>query len=506
MSLRLYNTLTQTKEPFQTVHPGKVGMYVCGPTVYSPSHIGHMVGPVVFDTIKRYLTYLGYEVTWVVNITDVDDKLIVQAQKEGSSVQDLAERVTDDYMVCLKALGVDGIDHLPRATQHIADIVEITQGLIDKGFAYASGGDVYFDVTTDPEYGKLSHRDPEELQAGARIEPTALKRHPEDLALWKGSKPGEPAWESPWGPGRPGWHIECSAMSMKLLGERLDIHGGGLDLVFPHHENEVAQSESYTGQPFASYWLHTGLLTKEGKKISKSDPDTIVLMSDLLEKYDRDTLRSLFLTSHYRRPTDYGANRLDELARGLQTFYTLFERFERITGESFYTLDAPQTMNDFFVGKWSTDEEGKPVAHRDPFLGEVGELRQRFLDAMNDDVNTGGALGELFEMVRVLNRFADAHKLDDPNRDPALVGDFRDAMIRLKELAQLFGLFREPPLKAEVAQDRLVAPLLDLLVNLRARLRKEKNFKLSDEIRKELAALGVSLEDRPDGTTWRIEG
>ncbi len=282
MPLRVYNTLSQTKEPFQTVQPGKVGMYVCGPTVYSPSHIGHLVGPVIFDTIKRYLVYLGYEVMWVVNITDVDDKLIVQAQKDGTTVLELAERVTRDYLDCLAALGVDGIDQMPRATEHIREIIAINQELIAKGFAYESGGDVYFDVGKAPEYGKLSHRDPEDLLAGARIEPSALKRHPGDFALWKRSKPGEPSWESPWGPGRPGWHIECSAMSMKYLGRHFDIHGGGLDLVFPHHENELVQSESYSGETFASYWLHNGLLTKQGRKISKSDPDTIVLMSDLL--------------------------------------------------------------------------------------------------------------------------------------------------------------------------------------------------------------------------------
>ena len=297
MPLRVYNTLSQSKEPFTTVVPGKVGMYVCGPTVYSRSHIGHMVGPVIFDTIKRYLVYLGYEVTWVVNITDVDDKLIVQAQKDGTTVKELAEQVTRDYLACLEALGVaqgaDGIDSMPRATEHIAEIIKITAGLIDKGFAYPSGGDVYFDVTRAAGYGKLSHRDPEELVAGARVEASALKRNPSDFALWKSSKPGEPTWESPWGPGRPGWHIECSAMSMKYLGEHFDIHGGGLDLVFPHHENEVVQSESYTGVPFASYWLHNGLLTKDGKKISKSDPGTIVLMSDLLKAHAADTLRAL---------------------------------------------------------------------------------------------------------------------------------------------------------------------------------------------------------------------
>jgi cysteinyl-tRNA synthetase len=489
MPLRLYNTLTQTKEPFQPVHPPKVGMYVCGPTVYSPSHVGHMVGPVIFDTVKRYLTYCGYEVTWVVNITDVDDKLIAQAQKDGTTVKDLAERVTADYLDCLRHLGVDGIDHMPRATEHVPDIIAMTQGLIDKGFAYPSQGDVYFDVTRAPEYGKLSHRDPEELQAGARIEPTALKRHPGDFALWKSSKPGEPAWDSPWGPGRPGWHIECSAMCMKLLGEHFDIHGGGLDLVFPHHENEVVQSESYTGKPFVSYWMHNGLLTKEGKKISKSDPGTIVLMSELLRKYDPDTLRCLFIASHYRRPTDYGAGRLEEIGRSLQTFHNLFDRFERLTGESFYRLEASARRQD---------------APCPPDLAEVGEHRARFLEAMDDDFNTGGALGELFELVRALNRYADTHRLDAGGSPEALAG-FRQGVALLKELTQVLGLFRQPVAGPAADQDRLTAPLLDLLVQLRTQLRKEKNFRLADEIRTRLAAVGVALEDRPDGTGWRIE-
>jgi cysteinyl-tRNA synthetase len=489
MPLRIYNTLTQTKEPFQTVTPGRVGMYVCGPTVYSTSHIGHMVGPVIFDTIKRYLVYLGYEVTWVVNITDVDDKLIVQAQRDGTTVKELAERVTADYLDCLGALGVDGIDHMPRATEHIGDILEITEGLIAKGFAYESGGDVYFDVTRAPEYGKLSHRDPDELQAGARIEPSSLKRHPGDFALWKSSKPDEPSWDSPWGPGRPGWHIECSAMSMKLLGAHFDIHGGGLDLVFPHHENEVVQSECYSGEPFATYWMHNGLLTKDGKKISKSDPGTIVLMSDLLKTYDPDTLRSLLLTSHYRRPIDYGPSRLDELKRGLQTFRKAFERYEALTGTPFDRLEAPTRRSELDPGT-------------SPLLGEVAEHRRRFLDAMDDDFNTGGAIGELFDVVHALNRFANTLT---PDATEALA-EYRAGMVVLKELSQILGLFQKPYAKPEPeAQDRLTAPLLDLLVQLRTQLRKEKNFKLSDEIRNKLGALGVVLEDRPDGTAWRIE-
>ncbi len=497
MPLRVYNTLTQAKEPFRTVQPGKVGMYVCGPTVYSFSHIGHMVGPVIFDTIKKYLVHSGYEATWVVNITDVDDKLIVRVQQEGATpedmaarVKELAETVTADYLGCLDALGVDGIDHMPRATEHIPEIIAITQGLIDKGFAYPSQGDVYFDVTRARDYGKLSHRDPEELQAGARIEPTAIKKHPGDFALWKGSKPGEPAWESPWGPGRPGWHIECSAMSMKILGPHFDIHGGGLDLVFPHHENEVAQSESYTGETFATYWLHNGLLTKGGRKISKSDPDTIVEMRDLLSRHEPDTIRALLLSSHYRRPIDYSNDRLDEVARGLQSFRNLFDRLGRITGQDFYSLEAPARRDDAAVA-------GAPA--------ELLEHRARFFDAMDDDFNTGGALGELYEAARVLNRFADSEKLDAEPRDPAKLDSLRRGTVALKELTHVLGLFRRPPAQAEAAQDKLTAPLLDLLVNLRTRLRREKQFALADEIRNRLGELGVVLEDRPDGTGWKIE-
>ncbi|MFO0889302.1 MAG: cysteine--tRNA ligase [Isosphaeraceae bacterium] len=489
MPLRVYNTLKQAKEPFQTVVPGKVGMYVCGPTVYSKSHIGHLVGPVIFDTIKRYLRYLGYEVTWVVNITDVDDKLIVQAQKDGTTVKELAEQVTRDYLDCLEALGVDSIDHMPRATEHIAEIVAITEGLIQKGFAYESAGDVYFDVTRAAEYGKLSHRDPEELLAGARIEPTSLKRNPGDFALWKSSKPGEPAWESPWGPGRPGWHIECSAMSMKLLGPHFDIHGGGLDLVFPHHENELVQSESFTGRPFASYWLHNGLLTKEGKKISKSDPGTIVLMSELLEAHAPDTLRVLLLSSHYRRPIDYGPNRLDEIDRGLQTFYRAFERFHELTGTRFDQLEAPSSRRDLDPGS-------------SELLGEIAEHRQRFLDAMDDDFNTGGALGELFDVVHALNRAGGGLSPASPRES---LEEYRAGMVVLKELSQILGIFLRPQARPEARADGLTGPLLDLLIELRARLRKEKNFALADEVRNRLTSLGVVLEDRPDGTRWRVE-
>jgi cysteinyl-tRNA synthetase len=330
MALRVYNTLTRQKEEFQTVEPGKVRMYVCGPTVYKPSHIGHMVGPVIFDTVKRFLTYLGYQVTWVVNITDVDDKLIVRARELGTTVKELAERMTCDYLDCLEKLNVTGIDHMPRATEHIAEMIEIMCGLIDKGHAYPSGGDVYFDVTSDPDYGKLCNRDPEQLEAGVRIEVSDKKRNPGDFALWKASKPGEPAWDSPWGLGRPGWHIECSAMSMKLLGKTLDIHGGGLDLQFPHHENELAQSESYTGQTFSRYWMHNGLLKMGNVKMAGSIGNVVNIV-DLLNKYSAETVRFLLLGTHYRSPIDFeiseNRDRLLEVRRSLDGFYRLFEQF-----------------------------------------------------------------------------------------------------------------------------------------------------------------------------------
>src|SRR6266576_3393674 len=298
MALQVYNTLSRKKEPFQTVKPGEVGMYVCGPTVYKPSHVGHMVGPVIFDTVKRYLTYLGYQVTFVVNITDVDDKIIHEANAQKRDWKQLAESVTADYLDNLCRLNVTGIDQFPRATDYLDEIKRLIQGLIDKDYAYPSGGDVYFNVTKDPDYGKLCNRDPEQLEAGSRIEVSDKKRNPGDFALWKGAKPGEPAWDSPWGPGRPGWHIECSVMSMEYLGETLDIHGGGLDLQFPHHENELAQSESYSGKTFARYWMHNGLIKVGTGKMSKS-PGNEVVVKDVLERHKPETLRFFLLASHY---------------------------------------------------------------------------------------------------------------------------------------------------------------------------------------------------------------
>jgi cysteinyl-tRNA synthetase len=496
ISLTVHNTLSREKEPFQTVHPGKVGMYLCGPTVYKPSHIGHMVGPIIFDTVKRYLQYLGYEVTWVVNITDVDDKLIVRAKELGIPVKELAEKMTRDYCDCLKKLRVTGIDLMPRATEHIPEMIDMIARLIEKGHAYPAGGDVYFDITKDADYGKLCHRDPEQMEAGARIEVSDKKRNPGDFALWKGAKPGEPQWESPWGPGRPGWHIECSAMSMKYLGQTLDIHGGGLDLQFPHHENELAQSESYSGVIFSRYWMHNGLLklrSTEGKleKMAGSVGNVINVV-DLLRQHNPETVRFLVLGTHYRSPIDYNDKRLDETNRALDGFYRFFERLERVGVGSFFEVTAPTTAVTF-----------DPIGMHREFLTEVQRARRQFLAHMNDDFNTGGAIGVLHELLTLLNRFADTQQLEGPQKSPESLAEFRQGVLVLKELTQILGLFEERPAKAAGGNDQLVQGLMQLLIDLRAESRKAKNFALADQIRQRLAKLNITLEDRPGGTGWR---
>ncbi len=491
MTLRVYNTLTRQKEDFRPVAEGRVGMYVCGPTVYKPSHVGHMVGPVIFDAVKRYLSYLGYRVTFVVNITDIDDKIIVEAAKQKRDWKELAESVTADYLANLKNLNVTGIDHFPRATEHIPEILGIIQGLIDQGFAYPAAGDVYFDVSKDEDYGKLCNRDPEQLEAGARIEVSEKKRNPGDFALWKAAKPGEPKWDSPWGPGRPGWHIECSAMSMKLLGKTFDIHGGGLDLQFPHHENELAQSESYTGQPFARYWMHNGLMKTGEQKMSKSAGNEIVV-SEVLKKHAPETLRFLLLSTHYRSPIEYSEKRLDELHRALEGFQRFFERYQRIAGQSFFEVPAPTRRADLSP---STDAESA-----------FARLRERFLECMDDDFNTGGAVGILYELLTALNRHADQHGLESPSsvNEPARKA-FWFGVVILKELGQVLGMFRAAAGKSTAEDDKLVSGLLQLLIDLRAECRKSKNFAMADQIRQRLAALGVTLEDRPGGTGWRVQ-
>lgn len=493
MPLRVYNTLTRQKEPFEPVQPGKVGMYVCGPTVYKPSHVGHMVGPVIFDTVKRYLIYLGYKVTFVVNITDIDDKIINEAAKQKRDWKELAESVTVDYLRNLKALGVTGIDHFPRATEHIGDILAMIQGLIDKGYAYPSGGDVYFEVGKDPDYGKLCNRDPEQLEAGARIEVSDRKRNPGDFALWKGAKPGEPKWDSPWGPGRPGWHIECSAMSSKLLGQTLDIHGGGLDLQFPHHENELAQSESFSGRTFVKYWMHNGLMKTGDKKMSKSEGNEIVV-SKLLKpqgKWEPETLRFLLLSTHYRSPIEYSEKRLEEVQRGLDGFQRFFEKYQSHTGRSFFELNPDDRIK---------SELKKPQEPVDRIPVSI-HLGRQFREHMDDDFNTGGATSMLYGLLTHLNTIAGKLERGTGTGEQE---EFKSGATVLKLMGNILGIFQEPTRPANAGSDQLLNGLMQLLLDLRADARKSKNFALADQIRQRLAQIGITLEDRPGGTGWRV--
>ena len=518
MTLRVYNTLTRQKEEFQTIVPGKVGMYLCGPTVYKPAHIGHLVGPVIFDTVKRYLTYCGYDVTYVINITDVDDKLINRAREHNTTVESLAREMTQDYFENLKTMSVDTVDHFPFATAHINEMQAMIGKLIEQGHAYPLDGDVYFEVSKDEDYGKLSRRSVEEMMVGTRVEASERKRNPADFALWKTSKPGEPAWDSPWGPGRPGWHIECSAMSMKLLGESIDIHGGGLDLLFPHHENELAQSESCTGKPFARYWMHNGLMqagdaagklggrhdrqgdldvdqaSQEANKLAGSKGAASV--KELFAVHQPETVRFFLLATHYRSPIEFSDRLIAETGKSLEGFYRLFESFERVTERDFHSLEVATTR------ETSVSLDGEPA----DFFSELRNLRDRFLEAMDDDINTGGAVGVLFEMRRSINGLVVQHQLDagGPIDDKHLLA-FTTALTLLKELAALLGVFNKPIEKTAAGDDLFVAGLMDLLIDLRADARSTKNFKVADKIRDGLAQLNVTLEDRPDATVWRRE-
>jgi cysteinyl-tRNA synthetase len=514
MALRVYNTLSKTKEPFQPVTPGKVGIYLCGPTVYKPSHIGHMVGPVIFDAVKRFLAYSGYQVTLVVNVTDVDDKLIAESRRRTMSMADLAAEMTADYRHNLDAMGIDTIDHFPRATENMDEIIRLTQTLVDKGYAYESAGDVYFDVARDPEYGKLSNRDVAGMQ-GEGGEMAERKRSPIDFALWKSAKPGEPSWDSPWGKGRPGWHIECSAMSRRILGETFDIHGGGLDLVFPHHENEIAQSECAHGKPQARYWMHNGLMqashevgkiggratreaaagdqqAQEAGKLGKSKGASA--FSDLLKRHAPETIRFFLLSTHYRRPIDFSEARIEEVNTGLEQFYRFFKRYERITGSSFYELDYAQTR-----------PAGQFDAAGNPTLEQVAEARRRFLEAMDDDFNTGGAVGDLFELVRALNKFVDDEKLETAKSSPQQLAALRQGAATLRELGATLGLFRAPAARPTAPDNELVGKLMSLVIELRAGARGKKDFATADRIRQVLGELGITLEDRPGGTEWTIQ-
>ncbi len=524
-AIRVYNTLSRQKEPFRTLVPGKVGMYLCGPTVYAEAHIGHMVGPVIFDTIKRYLVYSGYEVTLVVNITDVDDKLIASSRKRGITMSQVATEMTMDYLANLQSLGVNQIDHLPRATDYMDEIIEFVKELILKGFAYANGGDVFFDVTRDPNYGQLSNRTADSQQ-GEGGDAASKKRSSGDFALWKSAKEGEPAWDSPWGKGRPGWHIECSAMSRSILGKTFDIHGGGLDLVFPHHENELAQSRCCHSAPMVSYWMHNGLMKREagaGKLGGKSDRAAAseTAEADVSSKISRskgagglaklidaqtgERIRFFLLRSHYRSTNVFGDEGLEEAGQALNAFYRLIQRFDRITGEAFYPQvgQTGEVEELSFANSRAAGDAMLADAGSEGLLAEIARLRNSFLEKMDDDFNTGGAVSDLFEMSRALNRFVDQNSLEDSKKRSAEnIDTWRIGMRVLRELGAILGLFVKAPKKISGGDSQLIDGLMGLLIELRANARKNKDFATSDLIRDGLLKHSITLQDLKEGTTW----
>jgi cysteinyl-tRNA synthetase len=454
--MRLYSTLTGREEEFSPAGD-TVKMYVCGITPYAPCHMGHAMSYVIFDVLRRYLEYIGYQVQHVQNFTDIDDKIIQRAQEQNVGHQELAEKYIEEFMENMEALNVKSANLYPRATREIPQILEVIGSLIEKGYAYASDGDVYFRVTKSSDYGKLSHRTLEGMIAGARVEVEAGKEHPMDFALWKAAKAGEPAWDSPWGPGRPGWHIECTAMSMSYLGDALDIHGGGQDLVFPHHENETAQSEAYSGTvPFARYWVHNGLLHMGEDKMSKS-LGNLVSLEEVLKTHSPDALRIFFLSSHYRSPLNYSEDSHVSTERAA-------ERLRNTLREG--------PAND-------TDTLGP-----EPY-------KQAFIQAMDSDLNTPQALGAIFDLAREINRAREAGR------------GVAQAQGTLRELGGVLGLTFSQPGEA---RGESATPFIDLLVDTRTELRAARQYALADQIRDRLAGLGVVLEDTPQGTSWRYGG
>jgi|Deesub1362A_J573_1020465.scaffolds.fasta_scaffold00424_6 cysteinyl-tRNA synthetase len=480
--LKIYNTMTGEKEEFIPVEQGKVKMYVCGITAYDVCHLGHARSAIVFDIIRRYLKYRGYDVTMVKNITDIDDKIIKRANEENVSTEEIARRYTEEYYRDMERLGVERADIEPKATEHINEMIEMIKGLIDRGYAYTVDGDVYFEVGKFPEYGKLSKKNTDELMAGARVEVDEKKRSPLDFALWKSSKEGEPSWDSLWGPGRPGWHIECSAMSMKYLGEGFDIHGGGADLIFPHHENEIAQSEAYTGKTFVRYWIHNGFITVDKEKMSKSLGNFFTI-KEILDRYDPEVVRYFLLTTHYRSPIEFSDRQLNEAEASIDRYYSTMMR-----------------INDFI----KTQDTKERLVGAEGLEGMLSSFKEKFLDAMDDDFNTALALGHIFELIREINRFLDSR----PSGQKA-----REYLIRAKDLLSEVGgvlniLNRTPEQwyrsLMRVKGVAISEEELQRRIAERQEARKAKDWETADRIRRELDEMGIILEDKRDGTTWRV--
>ena len=463
--IRLYNTLTRKKEEFQTLEPDVVKMYVCGVTVYNDAHVGHAMSALVFDIIRRYLEYRGYNVRHVMNYTDVDDKIINRAKQLNEDPLKLSQRYIEDYAKDLNDLNVLPATSNPQVSKTMPLIIEFIQGLIQKEAAYAApNGDVYFSVTSDDDYGKLSGRKLDDMQAGSRVEVEEAKDHPMDFALWKAAKPGEISWDSPWGKGRPGWHIECSAMNLAELGEQIDIHGGGNDLIFPHHENEIAQTESYTGKQFARYWIHNGMLQLHGEKMSKS-LGNMVSIKDFLSKRDADVMRMLVLSSSYRAPLVFNQETQDAAEKSLERLKSAFR-----PARSSLSGTAPSGVDDGLAT-------------------QAESTKQSFTNAMDDDFNTPLAIAALHELVKAINTARDNNATDE---------QLQPAQATLRELINVLGLQLQEK-TGSGDSDKFI----DLLVEVRSEVRKQKLWALSDQIRAQLKELGVMIEDSKDGTTWR---
>jgi len=488
--IKLYNTFTGKKEEFVPISQGKVGIYACGVTVYDYSHLGHARGAVVFDLIQRYFRRKGFEVKYVRNFTDIDDKIINRAKEEGITAAEVAQKYIDAYREDMKRLGVGAPDIEPKATEHIEEMVQIVKGLVAKGHAYAVDGDVYFRVSSFPNYGKLSKRNVEDLKAGARVEVDERKEDPLDFAVWKASKPGEPAWNSPWGPGRPGWHIECTAMSFKHLGQTFDIHTGGKDLVFPHHENEIAQSEAYSGSKFVNYWLHNGFVNINQEKMSKSLGNFFTIR-DILDQYDAEVVRLFLLSTHYRSPIDFSDTNLKDARAGLDRFYTMKEG-----------------MKNFLTGKKPTIVKPEEVIESSdrPLYNKIGNLPKAFEEGMDDDFNTAFAIGLIFDLVRDVNKFLAEI---DQKRDDAAQAILRGAAAALDNVGATLGLFlREPDewfREGRLADSKVTLSVerIEELIHLRNEARARKDWAEADRIRQVLDDGGVTLFDRAGGTVWK---
>ncbi|MBU1052455.1 MAG: cysteine--tRNA ligase [Proteobacteria bacterium] len=478
MSLRIYNTIEKKKMPFVPVKPGKVTMYVCGPTVYDSCHIGHARSVIVFDVISKYLKVAGFEVTYVRNFTDVDDKIINRAVQLGIDSHEVAERYIKEFYEDMDALNIERATIEPKATEHIDHIIALIEILLKKEIAYRINGDIYYSVDKFKDYGKLSGRKLEDMEAGARVEIDERKINPFDFALWKSQKPGEPYWESPWGNGRPGWHIECSAMSSAYLGETFDIHGGGKDLIFPHHENEIAQSEGAYDKPFAKYWVHNGFVNINHEKMSKS-LGNFLLIKDMLKSFHPDSIRLFLLSNHYRSPIDFNDKAMEESEAALDKIYSTIKRVGEL--KDIKEKDAAHYLENYWV---------------------------KFCDAMDDDFNTAKGIGYMFDAIRHVNRLLDENSKIIPDEIKTIISSiYTDT----RKMAEVIGILSEPAdiyfdkKKSKLLEKKAVDPsLIDALVKERFEARKAKDWQKADQIRDKLAGMDITVEDRPEGSIWKF--